>query len=230
MSGLGTGPRGAGSAPWAGAAPVGLGEGARMIDPTWGELSGAVAEQEPMVRRMIAACGRGGDLDLVLGLVLSTAWLKLDSWRAMTPRPALGAWVHGVAVRSVAEWRRRDMTKRGGAGGRVQEVAVDIADLPVEAIPTPDTDSGEVDEQMAALSAALRVLHTAVVARPGGTSAWRRLVCEAMQERRGEVLRDELRVFLDGASTDPAGAVLGPRLRRIVIGAPAQDGPGTSRS
>ncbi len=218
------------SAPWASAVPVGLGDCARMIDPTWGELAGAVAEQEPLVRRLIASSGRAGDLDLVLGEVLSTVWLKLDTWRAMDPRPALGAWVHGVAVRSVSEWRRRDMTKRGGAGGRVQEIALDIADLPIE-VPAPEADShGEIDEQMAALSAALRVLHAAVVARPGGTSAWRRQVAEANQEQRGQVLRDELRVFLSRAVTDPAAAVLGPRLRRLVIGAPARSGPNTRTS
>ncbi len=225
-----SGARPVGTAPWATSVPAGLGDCARMLDPTWGELAGAVAEQEMLVRRLIASSGRSGDLDLVLGQVLSTAWVKLDSWRAMAPRPPLGAWVHGVAVRSVSEWRRRDMTKRGGASGRVQEVGVDIADLPVEVI-APDHDTGdEVDEQMAALSAALRVLHTAVVCRPGGTAAWRRLVAEAMQDRRGQVLREELRVFLTEATSDPGGAVLGPRLRRIVIGTPPSAGADAGRA
>jgi DNA-directed RNA polymerase specialized sigma24 family protein len=207
--------------PWSSAAPIGLGAAADMVEPTWAEFADAVREQEPMVRRWLYRLGRSCDVDLVMGEVQSTAWLRLPAWRSLDPRPPLGAYVNGIARRCVQEWRRGDMTKRGGTGGPGQDIAGDIGDLPPGSGPWAGLD-GRVDAEeqpdtLAELTVALRTLHALVISRPGGTAAWQRLLSDALHDVRGEQLRTEIRLFLD-CHLEGRPARVGPRLQQILKG------------
>lgn len=208
--------------PWSMTHPVGLGSTADMLDPTWPEFAAAVREQEPMVARLLGRHGRAADLDLVMGEVHSTAWLRLDRWRSLTPRPHLAAYINGIARNCVHEWRRRDMAKAGGSGEGSDEFAGDISDLPAAPSVQLDGTLGDLepdeDDTLGEMAVALRTLHALVIARPGGCVAWQRIVTSALQDVRGEQLRTEIRLFLD-SHIEGRTARLGPGLQRIMSAA-----------
>lgn len=207
--------------PWSTPHPVGLGRTADMLDPTWPEFAAAVREQEAMVAKQLSWHGRSADVELVMGQVQSTAWMRLDRWRSLAPRPRLAAFINGIATNCVREWRRRDMAKAGG-GGQVQEFAGDISDLPpgvVASVVRLDDTAGEPeadpDATLGEMAVALRTLHALVIARPGGCVAWQRIVTGAVQDVRGEQLRTEIRLFLT-SHVEGRTTRLGPGLQRIM--------------
>lgn len=188
------------------------------------QVRAAVADQRRMVARRLARYDRAGDVDLVLGEVLSQAWESIVGGRwDRAGRPALGAWVSGVASMTVREWARgTDRTKnhlgagRRGGRGPVEVVGLDVADLPVEVL-TSDVEGRDVAAHDP-LRAALAHLHQLVLATSPDAQVWTRIVqgAQAASTRAEAALREEIRVFLTAYANDDEAPPVGPTLASYI--------------
>ena len=190
----------------------------------WEQVRDAVEDQRRMVARRLARYDRAGDVDLVLGEVLSQAWESIERGRwDKAGRPALGAWVSGVASLAVHEWARgTDRTKKHlGAGRRsgappVEVVGPDVSELPVEVL-TSGVD-GRAMNAHDPLRAALGHLHQLVLATTPDARVWTRIIhaASAASTQTEAALREEIRVFVTAYAHDDDAPPVGPTLARYI--------------
>lgn len=159
----------------------------------------ALEEQHGFVMHLLGS--RRWEADEVMAQLALDLLKSLPRWAAAPEHPRLGAWAHGVAVRTFYTWLRSPGAGRGPGGGAL--VSADaLADVGAEI-----EEPGERGSSSAAEVHRRRLadrLREATLAQPGGAARWARMVTPDGQVR-GKTARAALRLMLE--LVDPDGSM-----------------------
>lgn len=160
----------------------------------------AVAEQRRFVMHMLGS--RRWEADDVMAQLALDMVASMPRWVAVPqrPRPRLGAWARGVAVRTFYAWVRSPGAGRG-PGGTTMVSAEALAERGVslrEPRSEADQDLGHVRGTL------VDRMRQVVMQQPGGAAKWDAMVA-ADGRVRGRVALAQLRLLLEVA--DPTGSL-----------------------
>lgn len=182
----------------------------------------AVAEQRGFVLHMLGS--RRWEAEDVMAQVAMDMVAAMPRWVAVPqrPRPSLGAWARGVAVRTFYAWVRSPGAGLGPGGMPLvsaEELAEHGVRLPASTVePAPDDEAGT------ACRAIVHALRQLVMAQPGGAAAWDSMVTPE-GSLRGKTARARLGILLE--LSDPTGNLR--RTAGLLARGPAGDA-GASRA
>lgn len=176
----------------------------------------AVAEQRGFVLHMLGS--RRWEAEDVLAQVALDMVASMPRWVAVPqrPRPSLGSWARGVAVRTFYVWVRSPGAGHG-PGGMPLVSAEALAEQGVT-LPATAPEPVREDETRTARRAIVRAVRQLVMAQPGGAADWHAMVTPEGHVR-GKSARATLGLLLEVA--DPTG-----NLRRragLLVRGPAGD-------
>ncbi|CAM3422710.1 hypothetical protein OCAE111667_09240 [Occultella aeris] len=167
---------------------------------TEGDFVAACDEQRGFVMHLLGS--RRWEADDVMAQLALDLLKSLPRWAAAPEHPCLGAWAHGVAVRTFYSWLRSPGAGRG-PGGSALVSAEALADVGAEIEEPPSRGRGSSTTQLMRRQLADR-LREAMLAQPGGAAQWARMVTPDGQVR-GKTARAALQVLLE--VVDPDGAM-----------------------
>lgn len=177
----------------------------------------AVAEQRSFVMRMLGS--RRWEAEDVMAQLALDMVASMPRWVAVPqrPRPALGAWARGVAVRTFYAWVRSPGAGRGPGGTAL--VSTDVLAERGVVVSAPHQEWA--DELSSGRWVLVNRLRQAAMQQPGGAATWDAMVT-ADGRVRGKAALAQLRLLLEVA--DPSGnlrrtAGLTGRWQRVDAGA-----------
>ncbi|GAA2238794.1 hypothetical protein GCM10010401_08850 [Rarobacter faecitabidus] len=166
---------------------------------TAAEFHAGVDDQRTWIKARLAAFGNLDRLDEVMAAVRADAWESLPRWEERGC-PKFAAWCNGVAVRSLATWRRHE---------RKHETNIGLDDLPPGSLEATGGPSHDDDRVNAARVIAL--IRARVMAKPGGVATWDRLSRDALKPEAGiharQALLAELTALQNAANSQRQGDV-----------------------
>ena len=162
------------------------------------EISAAVVRQRGSVMRMLGS--RRWEAEDVMAQLALDMVVSMPRWAKLRPRPELGAWAHGVAVRTFYTWIRSTGTGQG-PGGAAMLSSDDLAEHGFDLV-APARDF--VDAGPSVRTALVKRLRQAVMMQPGGAATWDALVTTDGRVR-GSAALAQLRLLLEVA--DPSGTL-----------------------
>lgn len=163
------------------------------------EIVAALEEQRGFVRHLLGS--RRWETEDVMAQVALDLVASLPRWRAADPRPSLGAWARGVAVRTFYAWLRSPGAGRGPGGTQlVSADALAEAGVAVQPRLAPPAPAEVADGQRELVTR----LRQAVLAQPGGAARWAAMVGEDGRVR-GQRATATLRLLLE--IVDPDGTL-----------------------
>jgi len=162
----------------------------------------AVAEQRGFVLHMLGS--RRWEAEDVMAQVALDMVASMPRWVAVPqrPRPSLGAWARGVAVRTFYAWVRSPGAGNG-PGGTALVSAEELSEQGVS-LPATSVEPARDDEAATARRAIVHALRQLVMAQPGGAAEWDSMVTPEGTVR-GKAARARLGVLLEVA--DPTGSL-----------------------
>lgn len=160
----------------------------------------AVAEQRRFVMHMLGA--RRWEAEDVMSQLALDMVASMPRWVAVPqrPRPVLGAWARGVAVRTFYAWVRSPGAGRGPGGTSLVSTEA-LAERGV-AILEPTGGRSSLEPCVQVRGALVNRLRQLAMLQPGGAAAWDAMVT-AEGRVRGKDALAKLRLLLEVA--DPGG-------------------------
>lgn len=195
-----------------------VGDAGDWTDPTVDELIAALRAQATWVKGRLN--GQVSHVEEVLEAALEDAVKKIDLYRAMEPRPDLGAWVCGFVKVEVHEFLRRGRPKASGmmTGKRTVDLLAPIGfdDMPFGAIEVARPATPEPHVLSPEDQARIEALHT--VERFVGHHGWRRVTARIQRndpnDQTAQALRSEIQQAVDALTQCQRHVTIGPNLRK----------------
>lgn len=160
----------------------------------------AVSEQRRFVLHMLGS--RRWEAEDVMAQLALDMVASMPRWVAVPqrPRPALGAWARGVAVRTFYAWLRGPGTGHAPDGSAI--VSTDV--LQERGWSAAAAEAVPVDELSGLRGALVGRLRQVVMQQPGGAAVWESMVTPDGRVR-GKAALARLRLLLEVA--DPTGSL-----------------------